>query len=452
MNKITLRINMNSALPLFVEKYMTKFGAGNWKLFKKDNINYKLIIVVPAVEEFENIKNLLISFAENDKTHFDKTLLIIAVNSIENSSNEVVAENAATINYLKSIINKEKNTGEEFSKILNSGLNIALVDINSKGRQMPENDGGVGLARKIGMDLALEQFDYSSKSKNILVCLDADCLVQNNYISAIYNYFNDKKCSAAYVQFEHRLENGEENNLAIICYEIFLRYYVLGLQIADSPYAFHTIGSTMACDAESYVKIQGMNKKKAAEDFYFMEKLAKNVSINKIDNTKVFPSARGSWRVPFGTGKSVTRFLNKQRNEYLLYSPKCFYLLKKWNNLFLNDEQVTASQYMSGAKQIHPELYNFLKQNNFEDNWNKISSNTKTVKQLNSQKKLWFDGFRTLKLIHHLRDNAFPQESMFDVLDEIFAYLNLRTIERNGEEIPSMDIQLEYLSKLRETA
>ena len=62
---------------------------------------------------------------------------------------------------------------------------------------------------------------------------------------------------------------------AIICYEIFLRYYVLGLKFAKSDYAFHTIGSTMLCTPDAYVKVEGMNKRKAAEDFYFLEKLAK---------------------------------------------------------------------------------------------------------------------------------------------------------------------------------
>lgn len=30
---------------------------------------------------------------------------------------------------------------------------------------MPEKDGGVGLARKIGMDLALGHFDYKNSGK-----------------------------------------------------------------------------------------------------------------------------------------------------------------------------------------------------------------------------------------------------------------------------------------------
>ena len=435
---------MNEELPLFVKKYLNKFGIPGWELLNTGNEKYKLIIVIPAVQEFENIKKLIASLKENDKTYFGKTLIVFVINSIENSSKEVIEENEKTIQYLESILEKGKKE---------PGLNIGIVDINSNGKQMSEKDGGVGLARKIGMDLALQNFDYGNNEKNILVCLDADCEVAKNYITEIYKYFNEKKnCSAAYVQFEHLLEGKEENKLAIICYEIFLRYYVLGLQVAESPYAFHTIGSTMACDVESYVKVQGMNKKKAAEDFYFMEKLSKNVSIHKITNTKVYPSPRGSWRVPFGTGKSVMRYLSEKQNEYLLYSPECFYLLKDWIEVFHSSEILEAEKYLKSAKEIHNELYNFLLLNNFEKNWNKILTNTKTDEQINIQKKLWFDGFRTLKLIHHLRDTAFSQKNMFEALDEMFEYLGESEIRRGKVEIPTIEIQLKYLEKLRAMA
>lgn len=431
---------MKKELPQYVKKYIDKFGISGWEIFKGEDKCYKQIIVIPAVQEFENIKKLIASLSQNENTYFSKTLILFSINSIENASSEVVNENQNTIDYLTSLIKQ------------NSILNIALVDINSPGKQMPEKEGGVGLARKIAMDLALIEFDYADHSKNILVCLDADCEVENNYIGEIYKYFNDKKCSAAYVQFEHMLSGNRSNDLAIICYEMFLRYYVLGLQYADSPYAFHTIGSTMACDTETYVKIQGMNKKKAAEDFYFMEKLSKNVEIEKIDGTKVFPSSRSSWRVPFGTGRSVMRYLAEERDEYLLYSPKSFYILKEWVNYYHSSSVLSAEEYLRAAKSIHDELFNFLIQNNFEASWQKIVNNSNSDVQINIQKKYWFDGFRTLKLIHHLRDKAHPLINMFDALDEMFENLGSERIERFGKEIPSFENQLKYLNLLRELA
>jgi len=208
----------------------------------------------------------------------------------------------------------------------------------------------------------------------------------------------------------------------------------------------------MACDAETYIKIQGMNKKKAAEDFYFMEKLSKNLKIHKIISTKVYPSSRGSWRVPFGTGRSVTRFLSKSQNEYLLYSPKSFVVLKNWLNVFNQRNILPAEGYLQKAKSINIELYNFLVQNNFENSWNKIIQNTKTEEQINIQKLFWFDGFRTLKFIHHLRDTAFPQINMFEALDELFKHIGEQGINRANQEIPPIEIQQKYLETLRKLA
>ena len=88
-------------------------------------------------------------------------------------------------------------------------------------------------------------------------------------LTSIVDEFNKRNLSAAVVNFRHNIEEDSPTTAAIICYEIFLHYYVLGLKYANSPFAFHTIGSTMICDHESYIKVEGMNKKKAAEDFYF---------------------------------------------------------------------------------------------------------------------------------------------------------------------------------------
>ncbi len=168
-------------------------------------------------------------------------------------------------------------------KVIDSGLSIALIDASSKGKELGEKDSGVGFARKIGLDLALTAFDYSIKKKKIMIWLDADCKVDKNYLCTVVDEFNNKNLSAATINFSHDVSGTGELTKAIIPYEIFLRYYVLGLKYAKSPYAFHTIGSTIAVDHNAYIKAGGMNKKKAAEDFYFLQKVAKNYKINKIN-------------------------------------------------------------------------------------------------------------------------------------------------------------------------
>jgi hypothetical protein len=255
---------------------------------------------------------------------------------------------------------------------------------------------------------------------------------------------------AAHVNYEHPLPHDTENKLAIICYELFLRYYVLGLKYAASPFAIHTIGSTMVCNAEAYVNVQGMNRRKAAEDFYFMEKLTKLYDIHKIEGTTIFPSGRGSWRVPFGTGQRVNRFLSKRRNEYELYSPQSFRLLKAWNEIYYEKTMKSAAEYLDRAEELNENLYKFLTMNSFEENWRKISANTRKREQIFRQKKMWFDGFRTLKLIHYLRDTGFPNENMFDSLDQMFELNQIGIPERNSNSgMPELETQIEYLNTLR---
>jgi hypothetical protein len=436
---------------LLVNNYLKKHGILGWNLEVSGSKKYNNIIVVPAIQEYENIKRLLGSLAENDTSCFDESLLIFVINNKQNSSEEVKADNKRSVELLREIIEK-KSVDRILTKAISAGFNLGLVDASSEGKELPEKDGGVGLARKIGMDLALTWFDNSSSKKKILICLDADCTVEQNYLTSIVNAFNKNNLTAGYVKYEHAISSNEEEAKAIICYEIFLRYYVLGLKYANSPFAFPTIGSTMLCDAESYIKIGGMNKKKAAEDFYFMEKLAKITTIQEIDSTKIYPSSRGSWRVPFGTGQRINRYFAGTHQEYLLYDHESFDVLKKWLAVFNNDDVHEAKEYLGTAKSIHPDLQTFLIQNSFESDWNNILKGSKSSSQIQKQKTIWFDGFRTLKLIHHLRDVSIPQIDMFSALDFLFAKIKSDTKIVRTSGFPQLETQIEYLTYLRKIA
>lgn len=423
-------------LPNNIERYLIKYSYGN---YKTDLINkhsgISTIAVIPALAEKDNLPFLLSSLELNNNKNKNETLIIFVVNNTFSADKENKINNFETIEFLKNYR-------------INSSLNIGIIDAATSGNEMDDKNGGVGLARKIGMDAALHLFDYSIEKKKILICLDADCTVSESYLQDIIINYNKEQMSAGYVQFEHPFSENEEISKAIICYEIFLRYYVLGLRFAKSHYAFFTIGSTMLCDVESYIKIEGMNKKKAAEDFYFLEKLAKHFNIKTIDNSFVYPSPRGSFRVPFGTGQRVNRYLSKIQNEYLLYNPDSFLILKEWLDIFHNND-ISTKEYLIIAKEINKSLYEFLVSNKFESNWNKIISNSKNQKQTELQKKRWFDGFRTLKLIHYLRDNGFPPVNMFDAIDKLLKYHNIDFNIKRKEDIPSVEIQKEYLLYLR---
>jgi hypothetical protein len=436
-------------VPQAVEDYLKKYGLSYWTIETLLTSGITNVVVVPAIAEFENIKKFLKSFVEQDTAYFDSTLVIFVINNMNSSGDEIKLDNQLALIYLRNIMtgNPEDSIGRE---VLEKDINIGIIDAASPRKTMPEKDGGVGLARKIGMDAALNIIDFSSKSKKLILTTDADCTLEPNYLTEVVNEFNKRELSAAVVDFKHDVSGNGILTDAIICYEIFLRYYVLGLKNAGSPYAFHTIGSTMVCDYESYIKVEGMNKRKAAEDFYFLEKLAKNVKIDTIDSTAVYPSGRGSWRVPFGTGQRVNRFLSQIQNEYTLYNPESFQILNTWLQVFNSSAKTEIEYYLNSAKEIHPELIRFLYYQNFEQDMANILKNSKTEEQLKIQKSRWFDGFLTLKFIHHLRDNGLPEINMFDALDELFNYLKVPwKPERDNIDIPDLNVRRDYLEILR---
>ena len=341
---------MKSILPENVRKYLDKYGCKKWKLEIKTELQFDCVIVVPAIAEHNNIITLLDSLSENEFNKNYRVAMIFVINSIVSSSQEVKAENQQTLELLREILNNNSSYNPIVEKINSTNLTIAFTDASSDGNEMPEKTGGVGLARKIGMDYALTVFDYSKPGKKIIACLDADCTVEKNYVEEIINSFNVEDINAAVINYEHPLPYDEESRKAIICYEIFLRYYELGLKFAGSDYYFQAIGSTIVCNYEAYIKVEGMNKKKAAEDFYFLEKLIKDYEIKRIKSTKVFPAGRPSWRVPFGTGQRINRFLSKSQDEYLLYDPESFLILKKWLELFNSTNTFSGKDYHAKSK------------------------------------------------------------------------------------------------------
>lgn len=421
-------------IPDKISAYLNKRASNQW-LIENDHPKYfQKIIVVPAIAESQNLPELIKSLEQNDELDLINTLLLIVVNNSVSSPDEVKEDNQKTLLYLRDI---------------NSKLNISFIDACSTGKEMDNKNGGVGLARKIAMDLALTKFDYLSINKKILICTDADCIVDSNYLSEISQEFNRKYYEAAVVNFAHDISGNDEETKAIICYEIFLRYYVLGLSFAKSEYAFHTIGSTMLCTPEAYVKVEGMNKRKAAEDFYFLEKLAKIYPIGEIRSTFVHPSKRGSWRVPFGTGRSIDRYLSNSRDEYLLYDPKSFIVLKNWLEVLYDYSLTEQTSLIKIAKNIHPTLYDFLTQQDFENFVKKVLLNNKNRSEVEKQKHFWFDAFKTLKLIHYLRDETYPIINMFDAIDELFKMMKIENPISRSSVIPDLETQKEYLLLLR---
>ena len=73
---------------------------------------------------------------------------------------ELVNRDVKANRIVQKIIDKNDHHDELIDQIKLSGLQIGYIDVSSPGKEMDEKNGGVGLARKIGMDEALKIFKY----------------------------------------------------------------------------------------------------------------------------------------------------------------------------------------------------------------------------------------------------------------------------------------------------
>jgi glycosyltransferase involved in cell wall biosynthesis len=382
---------------------------GPWRIEGCTEGGFGGAVVIPALAESANLFATLSSLAANPPELCGRFLVLVVVNHRTDAPEADKADNLATLKLLTA-------ANPRLSR-----LKLAWVDAASAVFEMPTKGGGVGLARRIGLDLALSRLDPLNNDP-LLVCLDADTLVQPDYLTALVRHFGRSACGAAVLPFCHQRGLTAEADRIITRYELFLRGYVLGLALAGSPYAFHSLGSAMACRASAYVKIGGMNSRSAGEDFYFLQQLARTVGVEQLAGTVVYPSPRASHRVPFGTGRSVSRMQAGGEREQLFYQTGCFRILGAWLSLVAKQPEVDGSSLRRQADEISPCLGEYLDLNRFGEIWEKLRRNNPGREAFLKAFHGWFDGLKTMKLIHHLSACPCPRCEPEAAVPELFEW------------------------------
>ena len=415
-----------------------------WPLVAASTDAVDQVVVIPVLAEKDYVFRTLDSLARIPAAELCRTLVVCVVNNraLPFADAAQLEQNRETLERLDARVHKSEAGGE-------ASLRFAYVDAASPGHELPEK-GGVGLARKIGLDWGLLVLKDSPASCRLLFSLDADTLVEPNYLSAVRDHFEAHNGWAAAVAYAHPLDDPPDEVAAIVCYELFLRYHVMGLEYARSPYAFPTIGSTIVCRAEAYAAVGGMNQRQAGEDFYFLQQLAKTGRVDRVFTTTVHPSSRPSARVPFGTGMGVRRFLAGREAEYALYHPESYRILRDWLALVAANLDADAAPILASANDACPQLAAFLDREGFAETWTRLRHNAKDARQLHDQFHRWFDALKTIRLIHCLRDNGFPQQDMFESIATLLAWAGKRgfslTSANMRDDVPR---QIDLLHHLR---
>jgi len=290
---------------------------------------------------------------------------------------------------------------------------LAIIDATG----LADGKGGVGRARKIGMDAAIAAFSQTG-SDGVLLSLDGDCTVNRNYLTALHDYFLQHPQSPACVtNFCHPLDASADrtSRAAMVQYELHLRYYQLGLQHAGVPYAFTTIGSCFACRASDYARQGGMNRRQAGEDFYFLHKMARRGVVGHCRRAMVYPSPRISSRTPFGTGQAMKEWLASNQASWSSYHPQAFI------DLATMTDQIDAMYDANHSVQLSPSMQGFFQQQHGQAHLAEIRRNTASQAAFRKRFWHWFDGFLAMKFIRFACNNHYQQMAVEQAITTLFA-------------------------------
>lgn len=349
-----------------------------------------MIIVIPCYNEPELLFTL--ECINGTQLPVSKVEVLVIVNEFENAPLQVSIQNQ-----------KSYNEAVKWSgKFNNSHIQYHILYIND----IPKKKHGVGFARKIGMDEAARRFmNVKRLHKGIIVAFDADTSCRQDYLIEIDNHFNSyTKCVGVSTYFEHPYKQIKEKHTreGILQYELHLRYLVHAQRYAGFTQAFHTVGSSMAIRADAYIRAGGMNTRKAGEDFYFLHRIISMGNYMELNTAVVYPSARKSNRVPFGTGRAMLNWTQNQRQSWLTSNPNTFSVLKSF--LSKIDRTQPASIILEG---LHESMISFLQNDNFQHHWKTITSGTNAENTFQKRFTQYFDAFKVLKFMHYSRDNYF---------------------------------------------
>ncbi len=338
---------------------------------------YDGAVVIPCLAESISLPLTLDSLAACDPADI---MVLIVVNQSSDTDAKKSHDNQLTLQLLSAV---------EYP------MDIFWIDAASPGKEIQR--GGVGAARKMGMDTALQYL----QPEGLLFCLDADTLVEPGYLRRSFQFFSDNQIAVVGVcEFRHQQAATTVEQAAIVEYELYMRYYELGMKLAGSPYAYQALGSAIVVPGSAYVKAGGMRAKNGGEDFYFLQALRKFGPVLTLKDITVHPAARPSDRVPFGTGPKIRRIADGEHIAF--HNPKVFIALKKIIEV--------VKQYSSSPEKIPEKLDEpFFSENNFSAAWDKIIRNTPAESaRIEAAFHIWFDAFRNLKYIHFL-EQQFPQ-------------------------------------------
>tara|TARA_B110000014_G_C20124536_1_gene597945 strand:- start:278 stop:1414 length:1137 start_codon:yes stop_codon:yes gene_type:complete len=371
---------------IYLSKYLRKKSLDTFGKPHKDlgNRKFDFFIVIPCYNEFDYLFDTLDSIDSQDQDLLSQSLVVIVINNSQEEAKSVIDNNQKTYDAL-------------ISK--NYKFTFIAIDSFTKDYAIPEKLAGVGYARKIGLDFSL---NYIKDDKSVLCCLDADTLIDLDYLKIINQNF-ENGIDAGVINFKHQRSESAIIEEGIRKYELAIKTIAEKIDQTGSPYGYVSMGSTIACNAKSYVACGGMNTKKATEDFYFLQSLAKYTKIHKIKEQLVFPSSRNENRVYLGTGFRISEYVENNAFKNLEFSDQSYLEISKIIQI-IDDGWHKHNEFimLELNKVLDEKSLKFLINKDLEHILNQFRQNAKNKNQFILFFNQWFDALAVVQLLKTL--------------------------------------------------
>ena len=359
----------------------------------------RMIVALPAYNEPALLRSLESLFRCRLPSCFVE--VIVVVNHSENAPYAAKQQNEETLRETQKWIEEHNSCNLQFHIIYKPDV--------------PEKIAGVGNARKIGMDEAVYRFLRAGVNDGVIIGFDADSRCDENYFEEIERaFFSGQPLNGASIYYEHPVEGNQYDAAVydgIALYELHLRYVNQALRYAGFPYAYHAVGSSFAVRASAYVKQGGMNRRKAGEDFHFLQKIIPLGNYAEINTTRVIPSPRPSDRVPFGTGTNISQWMSAGQAALQTYPLEPFEDLKQFFALVPIFFKATRTDIEKLCKPLSYPIQDYLLQNDYLKHIAQDNANSASHEAFAKRFFGWFNGLTTVKYLNESCRQAYAKQT-----------------------------------------
>lgn len=378
-----------------------------------------IYIALPVMNEMERLPLLMKAISEQTEQHFR---LVVCVNQPDTWWSDplhlhVCEENQLTIHYLESLDDRR----------------IEIIDRSSPGKGWTLKAYGIGVARKLLMD----HISKTANGNDIIISMDADTIFNREYFESVSeNLRLNPAASAISIPYYHRLTFNSGLDRAMLRYEIYMRAFAINMWRIRSPYCFSALGSAIALPVWAYRLAGGITPKLSGEDFYFLQKIVKTGRLLHFNSEIVYPAARLSDRVFFGTGPALVKGIEGDWSSYPVYNHQLFDEIAETYRLFRP----------LFIKDIETPLDKFLLRRFGELPWKALRQNFKSQSHFIRACHEKIDGLRILQF---LKESQLPNEKNSEIaLSELMLLYKKQFPELLSEIQTHIDFMLTPLTEL----